>query len=33
MDQNIPYHRHQFRLKKWWVPLFMFMADVAVQNS
>ena len=33
MNQNIAYYCIQFRSKKWWAPLFMFMPGVAVQNS
>ncbi|MGH0147739.1 UNVERIFIED_CONTAM: hypothetical protein FKN15_011153 [Acipenser sinensis] len=33
MDQNISYYRISIRSKKWWVPFFMFMPDVAIQNA
>ena len=33
LDKNIAYYHIQFCLKKWWAPFFMFMPDVAVQNS
>ena len=33
MDQNIAYYCIQFRSKKWCAPFFMFIPDVAVQNS
>nr|XP_014351626.1 PREDICTED: piggyBac transposable element-derived protein 2-like [Latimeria chalumnae] len=33
MDQNISYYRVSIRSKKWWVPFFMFMPDVAIQNA
>ena len=33
MDRNIAYYCIQFRSKKWYALFFMFMPDVAVQNS
>uniref|UniRef100_H3AE94 PiggyBac transposable element-derived protein domain-containing protein n=1 Tax=Latimeria chalumnae TaxID=7897 RepID=H3AE94_LATCH len=33
MEQNISYYRIFIRSKKWWVPFFMFMPDVAIQNA
>ena len=33
MDQNITSYKITVRVKKWWIPLFMFMPDAAMQNA
>ena len=33
MVKNISFYRIPVRIKKWWMPLFIFMPDAAIQNA